>query len=205
MGIANGWRNVVDCKQNSLQDVRNSDVWNRKVGADLKIHALMLSCALLAPLPGLAQSGSFLDAARDAYSAAWDVSPLRIDNAFFVTRPAEIAGDFVRRETNVFDEGEPLQIYAEPKAYSYIETEEGKEFGVILDLEVLSEEGESLLAQTGFQTIRLKSQIDVKELFLNITLNLSGFAPGGYQVQIRANDIASEEFAEFTLPFEVSG
>ncbi|MEO0914477.1 MAG: hypothetical protein AAFY59_16085 [Pseudomonadota bacterium] len=167
--------------------------------------ALLVAPFLFLASPLLAQSSGFLDAARDAYAAAWDVSPLVIEGAAFVTRPAEIAGDYELRETDAFDPGEPLLIYAEPKAYGYLETEEGKEFGVVLDLEVLSEEGTSLLQQEEFQTIRLRSQAEVKEMFLNITLNLSGFTPGAYQVLIRAHDIASDESAEFTLPFTVNG
>ncbi len=166
--------------------------------------AYLIAPFLALAAPAFAQGDGFLGAARDAYSAAWDVSPLTIENAFFVTRPAEIAGDYEERTSSEFAAGEPLLIYAEPKAYGYLDTETGKEFGVVLDLEVLSSEGTSLLQQDEFQTIRLTSRSEVKEMFLNITLNLTGFTPGAYQVKIRAHDIASEEQAEFMLSFTVT-
>ncbi|QHQ34900.1 hypothetical protein [Algicella marina] len=169
------------------------------------MYKALAAALLVSASPALAQSSAFLDAARDAYTAAWDVSPLIIENAAFVTRPAEIVGDFELRETSEFAAGEPLLIYAEPKAYGYLDGENGKEFGVILDVEVLTSEGTSLLSQEEFQTIRLNSQTEVREMFLNITLNLTGFQSGEYQVVIRVHDLASEESAEFALPFSVAG
>jgi len=148
-----------------------------------------------------AAQGDFLQTARDAYAAAWNVSELSIGETAFVERPARLIGDIEEREDNRFAQGDEILIYAEPWGYDYIETEAGYEFGFDLDLAVLDPEGEALFSQPNFQSIRMESRREVKELFLTISLDLEGFRPGDYRVEIRANDIASEESAAFTMAF----
>ncbi len=167
------------------------------------IRPLAITCLLVGALPAAAQDTSFLNAARDAYAAAWKVSPLSLENAVFVTRPADLIGDIAAREDALFAPGEAIRIYAQPLGYGYLETENGVEFGVDLDLELLSEAGKLLVEQEGFQSIRLASSVEVREMYLNIEIDLDGLGPGAYQLRIRANDIASDETAETTLPFEV--
>ena len=159
--------------------------------------------AVLLAAPAAAAQATLLDSARAAYAAAWNISPLSVQSVAFVDRPAELIGDVVERKGAAFRQGENILIYAEPSGYAYIETLDGFEFGLDLDVEVLDSGGESLFRQEGFQTVRLASRRAVRELFLTMELELDGFDSGEYQIRIRANDIASDETAEFTLPFAI--
>lgn len=171
----------------------------------LNTRSLLLLPLLALASPAEAQTADFLDAARDAYSAAWNVSPLRLDNPGFVTRPADLAGDYAWKDEPSFKPGETLLIYAEPRAYGYLDAgEKGFEFGVILDLEVLGAGDELLLQQESFDTVSLRSWVQAKEMFLNISLALNGFTPGSYKLRIIARDLASDETADFTLPFTIA-
>lgn len=162
---------------------------------------ILVSLMLMAS--SAAAQASLLQSARDAYEAAWMVSPLSVESVTFVERRAELIGDVVEREDTRFSPGEEILIYAEPWGYDYIETRDGFQFGFDLDLEVLDSTGESLYREDGFQAIRMSSKRAVKELFLTVALDLDGFRAGEYQILIRANDIASDETAEFMLPFEI--
>lgn len=170
----------------------------------MKLISFMI-VALLSALPVQAQTGDLLDAARQAYNAAWRASPLSVENGMLVDRPAALAGDMVPRASDRFEIGEPIYIYAEPTGYGYEDVDGRKEFGVVLDLEVIDTSGAVLLTQEAFDTIRLSSLSEVKEMFINLTVNLTGFTPGVFLLTVRIHDITSDETAEFVLPFEIVG
>lgn len=145
-----------------------------------------------------------LRTAQDNLAEAWNNAPLTINNVNFVTGPADIVGGYAIRPVGPYPPVATMHIYAEPQGYGYRDTGDGqKEFGVVLDLDIETESGALLLTQNGFKTIEFKSQHEVHEMYLNLTVNISGLQAGNYKVKIRVHDLVSDEVGEFALPFDV--
>ncbi len=65
----------------------------------------------------------------------------------FVTRKADLLGDYEQRPSNVFAIGEPLFTYLEPVGYGWKTLDSGLfGFGVTTDFEILTRDDEVLAA-----------------------------------------------------------
>jgi hypothetical protein len=148
--------------------------------------AAFLALTALGATPALAQSLDDIVKAEKAVDAAWQQSPLRFRQAFFVAEPPTGFGIYKTRPDQTFKVGEKLIAYAEPVGYGWKANDDGTNtFGFDIDLSVKTPDG--------------------KELFkLALTLDLTGADPGSYVLEYTARDIASDKSAVISLPFTLT-
>jgi hypothetical protein len=170
--------------------------------------ALFLAAGLLPAGPAVAQGTipvpEAVVQAEAAMLAAWDASPLLLQNAVFIDGSADGFGMFDPRADARFAPGEPIVVYAEPLGYGWEETEPGVfRFGFDIDLLVKSATGKVLGGQDGFGKFRFASRTRNREIMLTLTLTLDDFPPGDYQVTYNVREIAGGKAGAVTLPFTI--
>lgn len=168
------------------------------------IRWICICLTVLMASPSSAQQQDFLTAARAAYDAAWAVTPLSIHNAVIVSREAGLIGDVAERPDNRFGPDDTIIVYAEPRGYGYRDSDGQKEFGLVLDMEILSANAQVLTKQEAFETLTLTSRAEAKEMFVNLSITLSSFPEGAFTLKMTAHDLASDETSSFEIPFEVT-
>lgn len=164
--------------------------------AGAAIAALALASPAAAPAQGLEE-------ARAALLEAWEAAPLEVRRAAFVTEPATGYGLYDERPSAVFAQGDPIYIYIEPVGYGWAPAGDLNEFGLVIGLRVSTEAGAVAFEKDDFLTLSTRSTERPTEFFGNVTLNLSGFPAGAYVLDLTLSDIASDETADLSLPFEV--
>ncbi len=162
--------------------------------------AVIATFALAAPAAVRAQD---IDAARAALLAAWEAAPLEVSKAIFVSEPAAGYGLYDERADAAFAAGDPIYIYIEPVGYGWKPAGSLNEFGLSIGLVVNAEAGTEAFRDDEFLTLSTRSTERPTEFFGNVTLNLSGFPPGSYVLELTLGDLASDETAEVSLPLEI--
>lgn len=168
------------------------------------MKAIILS-ALLAILaaPAHAQNLAEIERREQEVVSAWEKAPLGVRRAIFVDEKPKLFGAYTERASNVFRRGEPLLTYAEPVGYSWTPGPDGFRFGVTLDFLVKSRDGKVLGGQEKFLTFSQVSRAKVRELMLNVDLNLSGAPAGDYVIQYTLHDVGNGRTATIEQPFRI--
>jgi hypothetical protein len=122
-------------------------------------------------------------------------APLTIENFYPVRRKAEFFGAFEPRSTNVYETGEELYFYLEPKNIVFVKKGETYTGGFFLDLGFKDDKGEMLLEQKKFLDAEFNSRNPIHDLYANITLNLTGVSPGIYKAEFTVRDQNSNKSA----------
>jgi hypothetical protein len=145
--------------------------------------------------------------AKAVYDAAWEASPMQIDNAMFVTDKAPSYGAFAKRSTNVFKPGEDMIAYVEPKNFHWQEDGTGGfTFGVVVDAAILNDKGEVIYEKLkSMGPLSFASREHVQELMLNLTFTLTGAPAGDYTLRYTVHDTNGPKSAIVALPFKVEG
>ncbi len=159
--------------------------------------------AALFLVPAVPVSADALDDAGAAYMTAWEAAPLSVRKALFVSAPADGFGVYSERADGAFAAGEPILIYVEPVGYGFTAEDGMNSFGTAIDVRILTAEDEEIFAQTDFLTIASESAEKPTEFFGNLSLEMSGLPAGAYVLELTLKDMASDETAPVTLPFEV--
>jgi hypothetical protein len=145
-----------------------------------------------------------IEEAEAAIELLWTEADLQFRRAIFIEPGEASYGIYQERPDARFSAGEPLILYAEPVGYSWRETEAGDfAFGFDIDLIIKTNDGRILFGQEDFQQIDLRNRHRVRELMLNITLNLDGAPAGEYVLDYRVRDRASAKVATISLPFSI--
>jgi hypothetical protein len=145
-----------------------------------------------------------LDAAEKALADLWTRLPFTTRHVMFVTRKADLLGDYEQRPSNVFTRGEPLLTYLEPVGYGWKPLESGIfGFGVTTDFEVLTADGKVLGGQKAFQKVDLTSHVREVGLFVNLTLTIDGVGPGNYVLAYTLHDNVSGRTTRVEQPFTI--
>ena len=94
-------------------------------------------------------------------------------------------------------------VYAEPVAYGWKSVESDQyEFGFTIDLIVKTAAGKKILEKDKFGDMMFKSRAQNRELFLNLTVDLTGADPGDYLLDFRVHDTeTANKTATYRLPF----
>lgn len=163
----------------------------------------LLLVGLAACTPAAAQTLADIERAEAGVVSAWEKAPLGVRRAIFVQERPKLFGAYAERPTNVFRRGEPLLTYAEPIGYSWTPVPDGFRFGVTLDFLVKSRDGKVLGGQEKFLTFSQTSQAKVRELMLNVDLNLTGAPPGDYVLHYVLHDVGSGRTAAIEQPFRI--
>mgnify|MGYP007096396820 CR=1 FL=1 len=147
-----------------------------------------------------------LTQARDIVARVWDESPgIGFTDTLLVIEPASGFGIYNPRADNIYKQGEPIVIYAEPFGYAYGSPGEGLySIGFFVDLQVQSEEGEVLGDVPNVTELDMSSRYPNKEFQANITYNLDGIPTGKYRLITTLRDKNSAKFGTFEAQIELS-
>jgi hypothetical protein len=128
-------------------------------------------------------------------------APLTAKPFFLVSEPAKFYGDYKPRRDAVFQRGEQLHFYLEPKNLVYPRTDQGLyEPAFSIDLHILSAAGEVLVNQERFGFFRFSSKSPLQDIFVNLQVTLTGAPAGRYQIRFLVHDANSEKATTVTQP-----
>jgi hypothetical protein len=133
-----------------------------------------------------------LETALDAVRAE---APLALEAFQLVSRPAALFGDFVPRKDAVFAADDELRFYLEPKNLVYPEVGGVYRPGLEVDLEVIDAEGDMVARKEKFGAFRFASRSRLQDIYLNLTVTLTGAPPGEYTVRFVVRDLHSAKSA----------
>ncbi|THB79110.1 MAG: hypothetical protein D6B25_02425 [Desulfobulbaceae bacterium] len=125
------------------------------------------------------------------------------ENVQVVFSKATGFGMYQVRPDNVYKAGEPIIIYGELKDLSYRENGRKFEFGVDIIGAVEDDSGNILADGIPMGTIEFNSFHMNKEVYLNVTFNLSGVQSGKYTLVTRIKDIVSGKSFDAKTPIEI--
>ena len=145
------------------------------------------------------------DSAQQDFQAVWERSPMRADNAMFVTEKAPMYGAYTARPNSVFKKGETLIAYLEPKGYAW-KPIDGKLFdiSVVGDLAIMDAKGDVIYEKKKFVSQSFKTHDKFQDLMFNLTLTLDGISPGDYTLRYTIADGNSDKNVAVTLPFKLA-
>ena len=179
-------------------------------------HAFARSCVLLlacafAPAAPAADIAAQLEragaaAARDDHAAAIgaleealdavrEEAPLTLQPFVLVEKPAAMFGDIHARADASYSGSEPLLFYMEPKNLVYARSGGLYKPGFSVDLAVLDADGEVIASQDKFGAFDFSSQSRFQDIFVNLTLTLTGVPAGDYTVRFTVRDANSKKSA----------
>lgn len=141
------------------------------------------------------QHAQAIDALEGALAAVREAAPLTIESFMLVGREAKQFGDFAPRTNTKFAADEPILFYMEPKnlVYGRLGAQYVPSFEV--DLEIIDASGESVASKEAFGSFRLPSMSPVQDLFLNLSVSLTGAPPGDYIIRLTVRDLNSTKKA----------
>jgi hypothetical protein len=148
---------------------------------------------------GRADPAAAIEALEQALEAVRTEAPLVLAVFTLVDRPAKLYGDYVPSGDTVLKLGEPLHFYTEPKNLVYVRKSEGTlEASFKADVRIMGADGTSLFEQADVGSWPFASRSRVQDVFMNITLTLTGAPPGDYTVEFTVRDGNSSKTARAT-------
>ncbi len=149
------------------------------------------------------QSAAYL--LEGVLSLIWNKAPLELNNLIFCEGEPGGFGFYQERPNNIFSEGEPFYLYAEPKFYSIMEIEENLfEIYFKEDLYILDKENNILWGQKDFLESHIISHTPNKELFVFNTITQDDpFPKGEYQFLLVLKDVKSQKTVEQAISFVI--
>lgn len=146
-------------------------------------------------------SAESMSVMRDVTADLWLQSPLAFTEALFVTGDAPLYGAFEPRNSNVFKEGEPVFVYAEPIGYGWRQNGDYFETDLGVDAALLSPEGTVLWSQKSFGNFDLTSRKRFMEYMMNLELDITGLPAGSFVLEYTVTDRIGGNSAVISLPF----
>jgi hypothetical protein len=142
-----------------------------------------------------------IEALQGALEQVRMAAPLAANPFLLVSEPAKFYGDYQPRKDAVFQRGELLHVYLEPKNLVYPRTAQGLyEPAFSIDLQILSANGAVLVNQERFGFFRFSSKSPLQDIFVNLQVTLTGAPAGSYQIHFIVHDANSEKSATVTQP-----
>ena len=186
------------------------------------IRWTIIVLALLASAPGTSHAGEVEDLARQAeakanagqHGEAVDLlrraiatltakAPLTLRRVQFIAEPPKGFGIYKPRANNVFRQGEPLIIYAQPVGVGWKEADGVNQALIVTDFEIRSPDGKILGGQKEFGRFEFASREQNHEIMTHLTITLSGAPAGSYVFAATYRDQVSGKSASLELPFEI--
>ena len=161
------------------------------------VFTLMLGCQF-----ACGQSFDEIDKRDAAVREAWEKTPFSLRNAFLVTEAPQAFGAYSPRPPAPFKAGQQMIVYAEPVGYVWKSINGGQyQFGFTVDLIVKTAAGKTILEKDNFGKMMFESRVQNRELFLKLTVDLTGADPGDYLLDFRVHDAEGEnKIATIELP-----
>jgi hypothetical protein len=122
-------------------------------------------------------------------------APLVVKPFHLVARPAKFYGDYVPREPTL-RRGEAMHFYLEPKNLVYSRAADGTYTPAFtVDFDVVDTTGKVLGGQEKFGSWRFPTKSPVQDIYMNLTVNVSGLPAGAYKVRFVVRDANSPKTA----------
>lgn len=190
----------------------------------MRLTALLASLAMISMTTGVARGGPIADHAAEAeqllesgdsvgaaealdraFEVIWEQSPLVFRKVLFVADSSGY-GFYNERDSDVFQPGEPLIVYAEPVGFAYGKNKVGgTEISLVADFVLTDTDGKELLSQDDFLEVTLPVRYHNREFQVKFTVNLTGLPTGSYVAKFHVRDKHSDKSGDFELPFEIAG
>ena len=143
------------------------------------------------------QEGSPKEALHQADQATqiiWNKVPLYVQKAVLTSAKASSYGIYTPRSNNVYEAKRAvILLYVEPVGYRVTKTpNDFYKFGFTADLAVMDIKGNILVGKENFMSVNFESRAFNREIFLNITVNISGISPGDYLLGVRVKDTSGQ-------------
>jgi len=129
-----------------------------------------------------------LEAALDL---ARNQAPLQARRFLLVQEDAPGFGQYVPRPTNVFSPGEEMLFYLEPVNYTFRRKAGLFEASLKVDVNLLEPDGTVIYGKRDFFAQIFSAQSKIHDLYLNLSLEVSGLEDGVYRVEYVVKDAFS--------------
>jgi len=130
--------------------------------------------------------------------------PFSVKKAIFVSQKPSAFGAYAERPDSKFPPGEPLVTYIELIGLTWKAIGDGKQqSNFSVDFEIADSKGEVLASQKGFGNFTFTGLVRNQEIFTNLTLDVTGAAPGDYLLRYTINDKVGGHFTTTEQPFTV--
>jgi hypothetical protein len=129
--------------------------------------------------------------------------PLALRRVQFISEPPKGFGIFKPRAGNVFRQGEPLIVYAEPVGMGWRAADGLNRAHIATDFEIRSPDGKILGGQRDFGRFEFASHDQNQEIMTHLTIRLSGAPAGRYLFAATYRDQMTGKSATLELPFEI--
>ncbi|MEO6396017.1 MAG: hypothetical protein ABIO40_08925 [Devosia sp.] len=168
--------------------------------------AALFAGLLLVPAGARAETSlSSYETVHGALLSLWSELPLTARNASLTEGPATGFGSFTPAPHTSFTEDEPIHVYVEVLGYGWRDKGDGTvAVELDADLMLMGADGVTLARQDKFLSTDIVSREKRLETFLAFEANLSGFAPGEYELRYRLTDRVTGKTTEFGLPITLS-
>ena len=143
--------------------------------------------------------------ANQATENIWQKTPLYIRKSLFTSGKASAYGMYQPRANNVFSAKKAVILaYLEPIGFRLFKTPDGMyKCGFRADLAIMDLKGNILMGKEDFMHVDFLSHVFNREIFLNVTVNISGIPPGEYILALRIHDTANQQtVAKMPVVFE---
>ena len=138
-------------------------------------------------------------ALEQALDEARQAAPLTARPFVLVTGKAPSYGAYTARPNNVFAGDEEMYFYFEPKNLVYPKSAQGLYApGLSVDLELLDADGTVVARKDAFGDFSFSSRSRLQDIFVNLTLSMTGAPPGRYTVRYTLRDKNSPKTAILT-------
>lgn len=188
------------------------------------LRPILLSALLLTGLATSPNAGPIADKATEVEAAiaagdhaaawagvialsdeAWTLAPqIGFTTVSLATEPSVDFGVYNPRPDNKYTAGAPIIIYSEPWGYGFGSAGEGLyAINFAVDLELLTEAGETLGSLKDIAKFDFVTRSRRKEANVTTTFNLDGISPGKYLLKVTMRDLNSSKIGAFDLAIEI--
>jgi hypothetical protein len=136
-------------------------------------------------------------------------APLMAKPFLLVAEPAKFYDDYTPRQETVFQRGEQLHFYLEPKNLTYPRRANGLyEPAFSIDLQILSADDQVLAEQERFGFFHFTSKTPLQDIFVNQKVTLIGAPTGDYKIRFMVHNFMvhnanSEKTAALVQPIKL--
>ncbi len=168
---------------------------------------------LAAPAGDLSDAAAAVEAAVAAQDfAAWQAAEGRLDELLWysaglhfgtltlVSAPAAGYRMYESRADNVYAQGEPILLYAEPRGYGYGTLDNGQ-LQIAFDIDLTVKDtgsGEVLVEMPKLMQLTYASWGPTREFVANLTYSMGTAPPGAYTLVTTFHDLNGGQSASFT-------
>ena len=145
-----------------------------------------------------------LKAAHQATLMLTQRDSFHLRQTILVEESASGWGVYKERSNNIFKPGEEIILYIEPGAFKYGGPDGRFDFGFSVDFRLAQLDGNILGGQDEFGKFPFQSKRPNTEIFLDLTLTLTGLPAGKYVLKIVVHDMVSGETSSGDVPIEIS-